>query len=191
MIAPTIETTTRPFADHMSGQVVANEVKTARLSLKGLRAGDLCDLMQVFSDKRLMPLSESEAAAYIERARTHSGARLPIFGVRTDEDRLIGVVSLARYTTGQGKLHMFGPSLGVSIAPEFQGMGYGTEAVKALIGHASRYGGHRILHATHHADNEAAARLLVRTGFLYTGRRTIEADAHKVEREALHMIRLL
>ncbi|MFT4091110.1 MAG: GNAT family N-acetyltransferase [Asticcacaulis sp.] len=190
MIAPTIETSTRPLTDHMTGQAVANEVKTARLSLKGLRAGDLYDLMQVFSDKRLMPLSESEAAAYIERARTHSGARLPIFGVHGEQDRLIGIVSLARYSDAQGKLHMFGPSMGVSIAPEFQGMGYGTEAVKALISHATRFGGHRILHAAHHADNEAASRLLVRTGFLYTGRRTADSGGNSA-RDALHMIRLL
>lgn len=191
MIAPTIEIFTRPATDHMNGQVMANDVTTDRLSLKSLRADDLYDLMQVFSDKRLMPLSEAEAAAYIERARLHSSAKMPIYGVRTEDDRLIGVVSLARYTTGQGKLHMFGPTLGVSIAPEFQGMGYGTEAVKALVAQIARYGGHRILHAAHFADNEAASRLLVKTGFLYTGRRTTEPDTHSVDREVLHMIRLL
>ncbi|MEM9964259.1 MAG: GNAT family N-acetyltransferase [Asticcacaulis sp.] len=191
MIAPTIETLMRPATDHMNGQVMANEVKTDRLSLKSLRAGDLYDLMQVFSDKRLMPLSESEAAAYIERARLHSSAKMPIYGVRTEDDRLIGVVSLARYATGQGNLHMFGPTLGVSIAPEFQGMGYGTEAVKALVAQIARYGGHRILHAAHVADNEAASRVLVKAGFLYTGRRTIESDAASGDHEVLHMIRLL
>jgi len=186
MIAPTIDALPRPLTDRMNGQA-ANEVKTSRLSLQGLRAGDVPDLMQVFSDKRLMPLSEAEAAAYIERARLHSGARYPIFGVRTEDGRLIGVVSLARYADAQGRLNMFGPSLGVSIAPEFQGMGYGREAVKALIRHATRYGGHRILHAAHHAGNAAAARVLIRNGFLYTGRRTAEADGAEV----LHMIRLL
>lgn len=193
MIAPTLDprfldnrAMPRPLADRAGGETLP-EVKTPRLSLMALRREDSHDLMQVFSDKRLMPLSESEARAYIERARQHAGTRLPIFGVHASEDRLIGVVSLGRSSGGQGRLHMFGPTLGVSIAPEFQGRGYGTEAVGALINHAARHGGYRVLHAMHVSDNTVASRLLVRAGFLYTGRRTLESDGQ----EALHMIRLL
>lgn len=178
-----------------------HSVQTKRLYLSPLCLDDVDDIRALFSHHALArmthaiahPFSEADARAYVEKARQTSSPRLPVFGIRGTNEALIGVVGLERGTCGQGQaLHQFGPSVGISIAPEHQGRGYGQEALEGLIGYAERFGGHRLIHAAHFADNTASARMLARAGFLYTGRRTQETSkARDGAYEALHMIRLL
>jgi RimJ/RimL family protein N-acetyltransferase len=176
-------------------------VQTKRLYLSPLCLDDVDDVKAIFGHQSVArmthaiahPFREADARAYVEKARHNSSPRLPVFGIREADETLIGVVGLERTSCGQASgLHQFGPSVGICIAPEYQGQGYGVEALEGLIGYAERFGGHRVLHAAHFADNAASARMLVRAGFLYTGRRTPETSlARQGTHEALHMIRLL
>ncbi|MDC7682691.1 GNAT family N-acetyltransferase [Asticcacaulis sp. BYS171W] len=191
---------TRAAIGRVSGRV-SNAVQTKRLYLSGLCPDDLDDVRQVFAHKSVArmthaiahPFTGMDAKAFIDKARMNSSPRLPVFAVRDEQENLIGITSLDRTTCGQtGGLHLFGPSVGICIAPEFQGHGYGLEALEGLIGYAERFGGHRVLHAAHFADNDPSARMLARAGFLYTGRRTLEISrAREGQHEAVHMIRLL
>jgi len=55
--------------------------------------------------------------------------------------------------------------VGFTLAPEHQGRGYATEALRGLLGHAfGTWGIHRVVAITD-ARNEAAASLLLRVGF--------------------------
>jgi RimJ/RimL family protein N-acetyltransferase len=70
--------------------------------------------------------------------------------------------------------------LGVTIAPASQGLGYGTEALGAVVaGLFDAQGAHRVFAVTD-ARNEPAARLFQRLGFRHEGR-NIEADWFKGE----------
>lgn len=179
----------------------ANAVQTQRLYLSPLTREDTGDIRQICAHPSVArmthaiasPFNEADAIAFVEKARLNSSPRLPVFGIRTPDDNLIGVVSLDRETCGQaGGLHLFGPSVGIIMAPAHQGHGYGAEAIEGLTGYAQRFGGHRVLHAAHFADNAPSARMLAKAGFLYTGRRTLETSkAREGTHEALHMIRLL
>ncbi|MFT3996330.1 MAG: GNAT family N-acetyltransferase [Asticcacaulis sp.] len=178
--------------------LTGNSVQTKRLYLSPLGLDDVNDLQALFGHRSVArmthsiahPFTESDARAFAEKARHNTSLRLPVFGIHDENETLIGVTGLER--TVNAGLHQFGPSLGICIAPEHQGQGYGTEAVEGLIGYAERFGGHRVLHAAHFADNAASARLLARAGFLYTGRKTQETSkAREGTHEALHMIRLL
>ena len=62
------------------------------------------------------------------------------------------------------------PSLGIGLADELQGMGLGGRFMDRLIA-AAREAGHRAITLIHHPENERAARLYQRKGFVYTGER--------------------
>lgn len=178
-----------------------NAVQTKRLYLSPLCLDDVDDVMAVFAHRTVArmthaiahPFTTADARAFVEKARQNSSPRMPVFGIRDNDENLIGVVGLERSPTAEKSgLHQFGPSVGICLAPEYQGQGYGVEALEGLIGYAERFGGHRVLHAAHFADNDASSRMLARAGFLYTGRRTPETSkAREGAHEALHMIRLL
>jgi|GEM_PF-977668 len=191
----------RPVVPGLPG-TGGHSVQTKRLYLSPLCLDDMDDIQALFGHRSVArmthaiahPFTQADARAYVEKARQNTSPRLPVFAIRDADETLIGVAGLERASCGgtDGNLHQFGPSAGISIAPAYQGQGYGLEALEGLIGYAQRFGGHRVIHAAHFADNAASARMLARAGFLYTGRRTQETSkARDGHHEALHMIRLL
>ncbi len=180
-----------------SPRIDAVSIETARLSLDGLRAGDLDDVMVVMGERHCArmthavphPLSREDGAKMLDTMRAAVGA---YWAVRLD-DALIGLISLTRSSCGKGPdLHSFGPNLSVFVAPRHRGHGYAVEAIDGLLAYVKRRRLHRVVHAAHFADNDASARVLVMADFLYTGRRTMETSrARDGEHEAWHMIRIL
>ena len=194
MITPTPERVTpRPARKRETPSI-----ETPRLSLTPLKSADLDAFTAVFADRNAArmthavphPLTREEAEKLLTRmmatVRTH-------WAIRLDDEQLIGVISLKKSACGQPDgLHCFGPNLSLFIAPPFQGQGYGTEAIDALLRWCKKHRAHRIVHAAHFADNDASARPLIAADFLYTGRRTMETSmARDGEHQALHMIRIL
>jgi len=56
------------------------------------------------------------------------------------------------------------------IAPTYRGRGYASEGLRAALAWARDVWGRRCLTARHHEEAGAAARVLIKAGFLYTGR---------------------
>lgn len=176
----------------------AISVETTRLSLTAVRASDLDDVMKVFSERSTArmthaiahPLGLEDAQKLLADMTADPYA---YWAIRLDDDRLIGIVSLTQSACGRaGGMHSFGPNLSVFVAPDHQNKGYGAEAVEGLLHWVKRRKLHRVIHAAHFADNEASAKMLVGTDFLYTGRRSFETSlARTGEHLALHMIRIL
>lgn len=78
------------------------------------------------------------------------------------DDRLVG--DLAVWLDAEAALAM----VGYTVAPQWQGLGYATEAVGALVDWLIERGVHRVA-ATLDPRNVASARVLERCGFRYTG----------------------
>ncbi|MDC7676942.1 GNAT family N-acetyltransferase [Asticcacaulis machinosus] len=170
-------------------------VESARLVLSPLTFSDVTALTQVFASAETArmthdiphPFELDDAFAFLSMAMTQHSRRFPKWGIRLG-GRLIGVLLFSE-TVGQDS---FGPMLSLFIAHPYQNHGYGTEAVTAALGWLRTYGGARIVHAAHFADNAPSAQVLIRSGFLYTGRRTQETSLMRDSgHTALHLIKIL
>ena len=60
--------------------------------------------------------------------------------------------------------------IGYGLLPEFWGKGYATEAVKAITEWASRQQGVKLIEAETDAENIASQRVLIKAGFVPTGK---------------------
>jgi RimJ/RimL family protein N-acetyltransferase len=67
------------------------------------------------------------------------------------------------------KRHGLYPELGYWLGRTFRGRGFATEAVQAALVWAHVGWGKKAVLSSHFADNPASARVLDKTGFLYTG----------------------
>jgi RimJ/RimL family protein N-acetyltransferase len=144
-------------------------IKTERLVLRPLRASDAGPMTLHSSDLRVArmttsiphPFPPGAAAAYIEG--TLSGRRAEeawaIDATPSDGEELIGVIS---YKPGSGEL-------GYWVGPPSWGVGYATEAVRALVAHLLTARGLARIDATVFADNVASAAVLTKAGFRETG----------------------
>lgn len=142
--------------------------RTERLLLRPSWPEDARELYRAIADEGIIrnlarapwPYTEDEAARFaaIEHSETY-----PTFLLmqRTDgAPRLVGACGLAN--------HNDGIELGYWIARPFWGLGYATEAARAVIGIA-RAIGHKRLTAGHFTDNPASGRVLSKLGFRSTG----------------------
>jgi RimJ/RimL family protein N-acetyltransferase len=173
----------------------ATRIETDRLVLSPLTFSDVTALTQVFASAETArmthdiphPFTLEDAFGFLSMAMTQHSRRFPKWGVRLD-DKLIGVLLFSE-TVGQDS---FGPQMSLFIAHTYQNHGYGTEAVAAALGWLRTHGGAKVVHAAHFADNAASAQVLIRAGFLYTGRRTQETSLMRHgPHTALHLIKIL
>ena len=143
--------------------------RTERLLLRPSWPEDAPELYQAIADERIMrnlasaqwPYTEDEAARFaaLEHSETY-----PTFLLmqRTDgAPRLVGACGLGD-NDGEAEL-------GYWIARPYWGLGYATEAARAVIG-VARAIGHSRLVAGHFIDNPASGRVLRKVGFRATGR---------------------
>ena len=143
--------------------------RTERLLLRPSWAEDASEIYATIADERIVrnlsrapwPYALEDAQEFVAReAHIH----FPNFMLmqRTDgAPRLVG-------TCGLGE-HEDGVELGYWIAQPFWGLGYATEAARAVVGIA-RALGHSKLVGRHFIDNPASGRVLRKTGFRATGR---------------------
>jgi RimJ/RimL family protein N-acetyltransferase len=88
----------------------------------------------------------------------------PLQIVRRDTAEVIGGIGFFGPPTATGTL-----TIGYGVAPEAEGHGFTTEAVRALIVHARRTGRVRRIVADTAPDNVASQRVLEKAGFRCTG----------------------
>jgi [ribosomal protein S5]-alanine N-acetyltransferase len=146
---------------------------TPRLRLRQFEARDLRGLHACFGDADTMRFwnrPASSAMAETERtlkylAKTTSPYDHLAWAVtERAKDQCIGMVCYNQREARDKRL-----DLGYILAPQHQGKGYGTEAVRAVLDYCvGRLGAHRV-QALVHPDNTASIRLVERLGFRCEG----------------------
>lgn len=147
------------------------EVATPRMRLRRLRRSDagLIALYCGHADVARMttsiphPYPPGLAEGFVERAGDIRDGEY-VWALDTGEDDmngLIGLISLRVREDGVG-------AVGYWVASAFQGAGYASEAVEAIVGHAEALG-LRALIAQAFQDNLASVKVLTRSGFVYEG----------------------
>ncbi|SCW39560.1 Protein N-acetyltransferase, RimJ/RimL family [Sphingobium faniae] len=144
--------------------------RTPRLLLRPGWKEDAIALAQVIGDPAILrnltgapsPYGPQDAEAFLSMPQDSHQPRLLIFARTRGAPRLVGGCGIERAADGK-------PELGYWIARPCWGLGFATEATRALLGMA-RANGVRGLRAAHFADNPASGHVLRKLGFHFTGR---------------------
>ncbi len=158
------------------------EFVTERMRLRPLRRTDAGVIALYCGDAGLArmtsaiphPYPPGLAESYVNRARDTSDGET-VWALDTGDDDmngLIGLISLRLRPEGEGEV-------GFWVAPAFQGAGYASEAMEAIIGHAEGLG-LKALVAQAFQDNLASIKVLTRSGFEYEG----EGELYSLARAA-------
>jgi len=152
--------------------MVWNDLETARLILRPLRAEDADVLVRELNDFAIArntariphPYHRSDALEFLDFAAS-GVARSRIAGVeeKTSPGQLIGVISYEWHEASDNA------ELGYWYSQAMWGKGIGSEAGRAMVDDAFGREGHRELITCYHNDNAASARILVKLGFEVTG----------------------
>ncbi len=159
------------------------EIRTPRLRLRPLRPSDAAVIGLYASDPRVArmtttiphPYLPGMAQAFVERASA-PGARMRVWAMDSGSEGENGLIGLISLETRGEKVR----ELGYWVAHAFWGTGYASEAVEAIVRHAGA-GFEGTVTAEVLQDNDAAAKVLTRSGFRYLG----EGEAHSVARGAM------
>jgi RimJ/RimL family protein N-acetyltransferase len=159
------------MAAHLAAVVPVLE--TARLRLRPYRADDAAAMFALYSDPRVMrywsfpPWREpAQAEAYLQRALAEmaAGRVLPWAVARREDDALIGTTTFHAYTPEHHRAEV-----GYSLAPQAQGRGLASEALRAALSYAFDQLGLLRIEADVDPRNGPSCRLLERLGFRREG----------------------
>jgi RimJ/RimL family protein N-acetyltransferase len=147
---------------------IGRRLTTERLLLRAPQPSDAEAVVALLKDRRIAensvriphPYSLADAQAFIASANTNEGET--VFVITRKSVGVIGGCGIAR-------LSIAGPELGYWIGSQFWGLGYATEAARAIIGHAFAELGHEFLLAGARVSNPASRRVLEKCGFKWTG----------------------
>ncbi len=143
--------------------------RTSRLLLRPGWQEDAATLTAALNDEGLtrnlarmpFPCSSDDAREHLARPIDPRHPRLLVFSRTRGQPRLVGGCGLMPDEDG-------GVDLGYWIARPYWGLGFATEAARALV-HAGRALGHTRIRARHAVDNPASGRVLRKLGFRPTG----------------------
>jgi RimJ/RimL family protein N-acetyltransferase len=155
------------------------ELATPRLRLRRLAPADAALIGLYASDAKVArmtgaiphPYPPGAAETFVAHMLSPA-ARDTVWALDTGadgENGLIGLIGMRRHG-GEARI-------GYWVASAFWAAGYASEAVEAMVGHASALG-LKALEAEVFQDNLASARVLARTGFTLEG----EGETHSVAR---------
>ncbi len=150
------------------------QIESSRLLLRWLRTADLEDFLEYRSDPAVLryqsmgPMTREEAARFIEsqvhKALGMEGNYQQIGVECKSEGRLIGDCAL-KLQAGEPRI----AEIGYTVNSRYQGRGYATEAVGALIGELFSDMDVRKVVALVDARNPASFRVLEKLGFTREG----------------------
>lgn len=149
--------------------VEAAPLATARLKMRMPTMADAGQITLLAHDAAVAhnaldmpyPYGLTDAERFIVRAQKDRAHKAP-FLITAHDGTPLGCVAVNRATTSAFDLSIW-------IGKRHWGRGYASEAIEAIIPWAARALGAQIFNAGHAIDNPAAAALLIKTGFLYTG----------------------
>jgi [ribosomal protein S5]-alanine N-acetyltransferase len=143
-------------------------LQSTRLGFGHWEEGDEPLAMSLWGDPRVTqwisgPLSPEQVRARLKTEiaimTAHGMQYWPCFQLQDGE--LAGCAGLRPYREGI-------PELGFHFRPQYQGVGLGEEAARAVIAYAFDTLTVTSIFAGHHPDNAASKRLLLKLGFRYT-----------------------
>ena len=157
----------------MSG-LQAPTLSTERLRLRPLTPADAAAIVTLANDHDVArmtlrmphPYALEDAHAFVSRCAEEDTSREVTFLIDAPDEGPVGVVGLFE---DEEQAPQLGTELGYWIGRPFWGRGYATEAVAAVLRWSEEGWRKRLVVAGHFADNEPSGRVLVKTGFLYTG----------------------
>lgn len=143
--------------------------RTPRLILRPGWVEDAAALAQAIGDPAVLrnlsrapsPYALDDAQAFLSLPQHPRLPRLLAFTRTQGAPRLVGGCGVHLDDRGT-------PELGYWIARPYWGLGFATEAARAVLSMA-RANGVRDIRACHHADNPASGNVLRKLGFRYTG----------------------
>ena len=149
---------------------LAPDIRTARLRLRRPELADApaiaklaCDFAVSGNTTRMAyPYGQADARAFISQARALNPGEQNTFVIEHRDAGVIGALGFHRKDTSPLEI-------GYWLGRPYWGKGLATEAADAALRWAGNDWGRRLIVAGHFADNEASGRVLIKTGFLYTG----------------------
>ena len=142
---------------------------TPRLTLRSPVAGDAAQIAALANDFGIgrmttlpFPYALTDAVEFLQRVEDRDPQRAALFALDHPEHGLIGMVGL----DDRGGP---APELGYWLGRPYWGKGLISEATAAAVAWAYRDWGQRYLVSGHFIDNPTSGRVLIKTGFLYTG----------------------
>ena len=155
------------------------EIRTPRLLLRPPALADAARISLLAGDYDVAsmtgtlphPYSEQMAAEWIESAA--AGEEGVVFAIERS-GALVGCTGYRAFGSDHAEL-------GYWIGKPYWGMGYASEAVAALIGHAFEVDGFDYLVAGHFTDNPASERVIRKLGFVAFGEETRSCAARDAE----------
>ncbi|ASP38470.1 GNAT family N-acetyltransferase [Bacterioplanes sanyensis] len=147
-------------------------ITTSRLKLRPFTALDAARVAELAGDSRIAamtaniphPYQQSDATLWIARhASLFSTGRGVVYAiVVSDSDELVGAVSLPVIDQGTG-------TLGYWLGVDYWGLGYATEAAKALVDFAKQHLGLLQLKVMHLKENQRSRAVVKKLGVTYIG----------------------
>jgi RimJ/RimL family protein N-acetyltransferase len=146
-------------------------LRTARLDLRPPAPCDARRLAALAGDFDVVrmtgsmpyPYTLADAEAWIRHAQAADPREEALFVIDLPGEGPIGVIGL-------DPDDVMTVEVGYWLGQPYWGRGYATEALTALLGWAKGAWGRRCVTARHFADNPASGAVLIKAGFLYTGR---------------------
>lgn len=149
---------------------LAPDIRTARLRLRRPELADAPAIAKLASDYAVSsnttrmpyPYGQADARAYISQARALNAREQNTFVVEHKDAGVIGALGFHRNSSSSLEL-------GYWLGRPYWGKGLATEAADGALRWAKTEWERRLIYSGHFADNEASGRVLIKTGFLYTG----------------------
>jgi RimJ/RimL family protein N-acetyltransferase len=147
-----------------------DEIVTERLRMRRPRLSDVAAIAALAGDYAICsmttrmpyPYAEGDARAFVELVAAQNRKAENTFVIDHADDGVVGAIGFHQ-PAGQPL------EMGYWIGRPYWGRGYATEAANAALDWAQTDWRRKMVVAGHFADNEASAKVLVKTGFLYTG----------------------
>ncbi len=152
-------------------------IRSDRLMLRAPNRADVTAMARLANNRNIHkwlarlphPFGEADAIAFIDR--TARGPLEHAYSILTADGGFIGVCGLTDNEEGPVEL-------GYWLGEPYWGLGYASEAVAALVAAADAAGCDRIA-AWAQTLNHASCRVLEKSGFAETSRRTADCGPHK------------
>ena len=143
---------------------------TPRLRLRPPRPADAPEIAWYANDLDVArmttgiphPYGLDQARAFLERVEMMDPDEEALFAIEAPGEGVIGLVGFHANDEGACEI-------GYWLGRPYWGRGLMTEAVRGAVDWAARVWDRRFLVSGHFADNEASGRVLIKSGFLYTG----------------------